>query len=181
MTRKAVILVFAVALALPVTVWTLRVPVLEGRLLQQLRGYYLLLLPLPTDFYTALAEFPVDLAQAAQRYRFTVSHRYVGNYALGLRVGKEIPQPVDSYDWGSRLVFGCESPDGMTYRRRVGDDPSPWWTNQSQGFLLHWYRVPRDLPRGQTLSCLIEVAEGSRRFDALYGSGVIVVRKMSDL
>jgi hypothetical protein len=177
---KTVLWIVGVLAIFVVAIAATRQPILEGRFLEAARPLYMLVAP-PADLYTPLVISPAVLDVSPASYRFSFEHKYAGSHKLGISVEKQVPMPVDTYDWGARyrVVFSVE---GKTLKTEiVGASPSPWWRQNESGFSLLSFEVPRDLPRGKLIACEILVLEPGQGFHSKYGSSSFYIRKSGEI
>ena len=106
---KAVLWIGGVLAIVVVAIAVTRQPILEGRYAESARPLYMLIAP-PADLYSSLAVSPAVLDEKAASYRFVFEHKYAGTHELGVSVEKQVPMPVQTYDWGARyrVVFYVE-------------------------------------------------------------------------
>jgi hypothetical protein len=168
--------VLALSLAAAVSaaaLYVARIPVLEGRVDVPLLRAVLLEVAPPPDLYAVLASAPLDLTPGSST-PLTVSHRYIGDYFVGVRVAGIVPWPVGTSDTGLRLRWVCRDRGGDVLTRELGADPLPWWRSfrlpGQSGFIFTVYAVPRDLPRAQRLNCSATVVNPGRSFIDRFGS-----------
>ena len=184
--RTAVIAVLALPLAAIVSaaaLYVARVPVLEGRVNAPLLRAVILEVAPPSDLYDVLASAPLNLTPGSST-ALTLSHRYVGEYSVGVRVAGILPMPVDTYDTGLRLRWVCRDRGRDVLTRELGIDPRPWWRSfrvaGESGFTFEVYDVPRDLPRAQRLDCTATVINPGRGFVDRFGQPTLYVTKFYD-
>jgi hypothetical protein len=157
----------------------LRVPVLEGKTLSFLRPYYVQYFR-PHDLYVPLAEFDIDPSNHEAIYRFTLSHRYVGTYSVGLNIEKDFQFNTESLDWGSRFKLLCTHNDSTLLSTVIGAEPAPFIDAEHKGFALFQYQVPEVLPRDTAITCRVTTIEGGESFQQLFGKATFFVRMWTD-
>lgn len=177
---KAVLWIGGVLAIVVVAIAVTRQPILERRYAESARLLYMLIAP-PADLYSPLAASPAVLDEKAASYRFVFEHKYAGTHELGVSVEKQVPMPVQTYDWGARyrVVFYVEGKPIKT--EIVGANPSPWWGQNDSGFSLLSYEVPRDLPLGKPIICEIVTLQPGQDFHSKYGSSSFFVSKSGEI
>lgn len=153
---------------------------MEGKCCSVLRPFYTLLIP-PADLYDPLIRIVVDPSDHETLNRFTVLHRYVGAYSIGLYVEKDFLYQTRSFDWGSRFEWRCMTARGLILSKELGATPSPFQGLRGNGFSLARYRVPNDLPQGESTTCEFKALAGGEDFRSRFGRAELYVAKLSDL
>lgn len=178
--RRILIIVVLSSLLFYFLASILRAPVLEGKALGFLRPYYIQYFR-PLDLYEPLAEFDIDPSSHETIYRFTITHRYVGAYSIGITIDKEFPFNTENLDWGSRFSLHCTQDRDTLLSTIIGSDPTPFIGPSNKGFSLFLYQVPEQIPREVPVTCQFKAVEGGEEFRQLFGKATLFVRMWSDL
>lgn len=177
--RRILIIVMLLSLLFYFLASILRAPVLEGKTLSFLRPYYIQYFR-PLDLYTPLAEFDIDPSSHETIYRFTLSHRYVGTYSIGIHIEKDFPFNTADLDWGSRFTLLCTQDNTTLLSTTIGGDPSPFIGPNHRGFSLLQYQVPEQLPQDVMVTCQLKAFAGGEGFRRRFGKATFFVRMWSD-
>jgi len=168
---SAAVVIFVVAGA-----WLARSPVLQGRLLPELRWLFASVAP-PKDYFVRLAILPISFTEPGANGALKFRHKYVGKHIIGLLASRPVPQGVPSYRASFRLSFSCLVGGQSVFEKQIGAVAGPWWSRSEAGFTLLDYDVPRDLPVDYDIECVIRVETGDPDFEQQYGPISVFVRK----
>jgi hypothetical protein len=164
----------------------LRRRVLEGKILQGLRPWYLLIAP-PRDLYAQVFYKPVDGNKVEDVYKQRVVHRYVGLYELSL----EAPHLGLAMEGKVDLDLGIEAEgrffrDGQliysnSFKYSASEKPPMRnLTCLTGGIRLFGYSIPEDLPQGIPVDCEITLRFLNDKFKDVHKNGLLVITKMSE-
>jgi hypothetical protein len=165
--------------------YVFRVPILEGRWFPRLGMLYWTfppyrMLPLPKDFYADLLNIQVLGGSPERCYERDVVHRYVGRYELRLKDRNAVSHPgTGTDDIGMRIKVAFFVDTKCIWSAAMSNDPTPYWSSDSNGFILLIYDVPRDLPRRVPVRCRVTVVLQTDRFEN-QDLPTLVIRKGSD-
>ena len=176
--RKTVIALLVIVAILG-GIAVLRAPILEGKILDSLRPFYVLLFP-PDDLYQPVARFIFDPKDERTIHTFIFTHRYVGAYSAGLFIEKNI-EYHEKQIFPARFELRCTSGSTTFMAEELGAEASPFLGLSGNGFDLVWYQVPRSLPQGAETKCQLRVLDGGAKLSARFGKIEFYVQKQSDL
>lgn len=169
----------AVVIIVVAGAWLARTPVLQGKLLPELRWLFASVAP-PEDYFARLGVFAISLAEPGAVRALAFRHKYVGAYIIGLLASKPVPQGVPSYRARFGLSFRCLVGGRSVFEKQIGAVTGPWWSRSEAGFTLLEYDVPRDLPVDQDIECVIRVDASDPDFERQYGPISVFVRKHTE-
>jgi hypothetical protein len=170
--------VLAVLVLGGIAAWTVRMPVLRGKLLPSLRPFVAAFAK-PSDYFAPLQKSNLDLSREGSRTTMKVRHRYAGRHTVEISVSKPVPNGVVSYGAGFELLLEFLI-DGRTTVSRNLQSVSPWWSYSENGFTLAMYSVPDDAPVGKEIELALTVKKADPDFEPRYGAITLFTRKASE-
>lgn len=174
----AAIVLIGLLAALVVFVALSRQAVLQGRAMHALRTFYLLLFP-PNDLYRPLVEVSVEVANTGT-YSAELTNRYAGRYVFALEVAAPIEMATKGYTYDGHLTIKVYQGEQEIFSLGPALNLIPYWSATAAGFILAHYEVPRDIPQGTQLRCVISVDQGAPAFAKKYGPVKFRIVKVSE-
>ena len=151
-----VVLALVVTVSLGVLgVFALREAVLRMGRPALLRGLIELAWPVP-GMYAHNIVGEIDLGVKGARLEAVFAHKYVGPYVLGVVVPYRLLSVTPS-SLPCVLALAASAPGQHARLWNLGDDISPWWTKEGNGFALLRYEIPADFPAQAIVSFSITV------------------------
>lgn len=173
-----VVVLASLVLAIILFVVLSRQAVVEGRAFNALRPFYLLLFP-PRDLYRPLLDLPIDVGQRGT-YTVEFTNPYVGRYAFVFEVQAAVEMASKGYTYDGYLTIRVSQAGRDILSWNPGRNLIPYWSSSGSGFILAHYDVPRDMPRGTQLQCMISEEQGAPAFAKQYGATRLKIVKVSE-
>lgn len=152
-------------------------PAQQGKILPEW-GKISLLLFEPQDLWTPLAEEPLNSNKS--QYRFSLSHKYVGNHNIEILFSnKEIdPWRIDENDLNISVEIYRNS---ELFFSKKTVYVSAFLGLRGRGLTYLQYSVPDNVPISQELNVTVNVIGNIKDFLKKYGNAKIIIKKGSDL
>jgi hypothetical protein len=176
---RYVVTVVAIIALLVAVFFAVRESVLRGFGPAMLRVFLQEFFP-PRGMYDKRYFSEIDLRTDGVEAKLTYSHSYFGDYELGFGSSKRLPNPLPRGDLNAEISVRVGLRGKVLRSWRVATFLTPWWDQNSSGFALVRYNVPRDLPRSEPLEFSVVIDRGSSFFEKNYGTATIYIGKASE-
>ncbi len=134
----------------------------------------------PKDFYDPLASEALDILDGHAEKNVTINNKYMGLHVVGLLFPKSVIPYVEYHTLHLQADIKCYVENELRYSRSISSG-GYFRGKTGSGFHLANYKVPKDLPLDERISCEFSVSDLDMEFVEKYGPVKFFIRKLSDL